>query len=90
MHLKLPQVFFSLVPRASQHGLLRPHALKHFVESNLNVKDFHEINRTTARAGTASGTNGIITFGGKDLEATLQLYFIYLRFRILNQMEYYF
>ena len=59
------------MPRASQHGPLRPHALKSFFESNFNFKGFHKVDRITARAGTARGISGIITFGGKDPEATL-------------------
>ena len=65
------KVIIPLLPRASQHGPLRPPALKNSFESNLNCKGFHEINRTTARAGTARGTSGIITFWEKDPEATI-------------------
>ena len=49
--------------RASQHGLLRLPVLKNFFESKLNFKSFHEVDRITARTGTAGGTSGIITFG---------------------------
>ena len=35
--------------------------------------DLHKVNRIAARAGTARGTSGIITFGEKDLEATIIL-----------------
>ena len=37
----------------------------------LNYEAFHEVNKVTARAGTASGTSVIITFGEKDPDATL-------------------
>ena len=37
----------------------------------LIYKAFHKVNIVTARAGTATGTSGIITFGGKDPDATL-------------------
>ena len=37
----------------------------------LIYKAFHEVNIVTAHAGTASGTSGISTFGGKDSDATL-------------------
>ena len=66
-----PKVTTQLVPRASHHGPLRPHALKNFFESNLNSKVFHEVYRITVRAGTAHGMSGIITFGEEDPEATL-------------------
>ena len=62
--------------RASQHWPLRPLALKNFFESNLNFRGFHEVNRITARAGAVRGTSGIITFGGKDPEATLPVFLI--------------
>ena len=55
------------MPRASQLGPLRPPALKNFFESNLDFKDFHEVHRIKARAGTASGTNGIITLVKESL-----------------------
>ena len=38
----------------------------------LNYKASHEVNIVTARAGTASGTSGIITLGEKNPDATLQ------------------
>ena len=57
--------------RTSQHGSLPPSALKNFFESNLNFKGFLIVNRIAARAGTACGTSGIITFTEKDPEATL-------------------
>ena len=62
-----PKVIISLMPHASQLGPLRPPALKNFFESNLDFKGFHEVHRIKARAGTASGTNGIITFGERIL-----------------------
>ena len=37
----------------------------------LIYKAFHEVNIVTARAETAGGTSGIITFGEKDPDATL-------------------
>ena len=66
-----PKVIIPLVPRASQHGPLRPPALKNFFESNFDFKGFDEVNRITARAETARGTSGIITYGEKDPEAPL-------------------
>ena len=66
-----PKVIISLVPRASQHGPLRPPTLKNFFENNLNFKGFHEVSGIRTRAGTALGTSGIITFGENDTEATL-------------------
>ena len=37
----------------------------------LIYKAFHEVNIVTARAGTARGTSGIISFEEKDPDATL-------------------
>ena len=34
---------------------------------------FYDVNRVMARAGTARGTSGIITFGKKEPEATLSI-----------------
>ena len=68
-----PKVFIPLVTRASQHRPLGPPALNIFFESNLNFKGFHEVNRVTARAWTARGTSGIITFGEKDPKVTLTM-----------------
>ena len=65
------KVIIPLVPRASQHRPLHPPVLKNFFESNLYFKGFHEVNRITARAGTARGTSGMITLGEKDAETTL-------------------
>ena len=59
--------------RASQDGPLRQPALINFLGSNLNFLGFHEINIITARAGTAPGMSGIITFWEKDPEATIPL-----------------
>ena len=60
------KVIILLVPHASQHGPLRPPALKNFFENKLNFEGFHEVNRITAGAKTARDTSGIITFGEKD------------------------
>ena len=59
------------MPRASQHGLLTPPALKNFFDSDLDFKGFHKVNGMTARSGTVCGKSGIIGFGEKDPEATL-------------------
>ena len=42
-------------------------------------KGFHEVNRITARAGIARCTSGIMTFGEKDPEATLNLFIVGVR-----------
>ena len=44
-----------------------PTCIEKFVESILNFKGFHEVNRITVHAGTACGTSGIITFGERIL-----------------------
>ena len=66
-----PKVITPFMPRASQHGLLGPSALKNFFESNLDFKGFHEINRIRAHGKTACFTSGVITLREKDPEATL-------------------
>ena len=66
------KIIISLVPHASQHGPIRPPALKDFSESNVNFKGFHEVNRITARARTARGTSGVITFMEKDPEVAIR------------------
>ena len=41
------------------------------LREQLIYKAFHEVYVVTARAGTANGTSGIMTFGEKDPNATL-------------------